>query len=104
MYWQCIVLLFTDKSYSVNIKMNNLYDLYLTYQGKRNIFQEVKEFQKQEYHPRKFQAVMEWLKETIELSNLAYINKVTSNLTMKAESDSVEIKARTRHLECYSYE
>jgi len=86
MYWQCIVLLFTDKSYSVNIKMNNLYDLYLTYQGKRNIFQEVKEFQKQEYHPRKFQAVMEWLKETIELSNLAYINKVTSNLTMKAES------------------
>jgi len=29
--------------YSVN-KMSNLYDLYLAYQGKRNIFQEVKRF------------------------------------------------------------
>jgi len=28
--------------YSVNIKMSNLYDLYLAYQRKRNIFQEVK--------------------------------------------------------------
>ena len=32
--------------YSVNIKMSNLYDLHLVYQGKRNIFQEVKRFQK----------------------------------------------------------
>ena len=30
--------------YSVNIKMSNLYDLYLAYQGKRNIFEEVKRF------------------------------------------------------------
>jgi len=47
---------------------------------------------------------MEWLKNTLELSNLAYKNKVTSNLTMKNESDAVEIKTRTRHLECYIYE
>ena len=32
--------------YSVNIKMSNLYDQYLAYQGKRNIFQVVKRFQK----------------------------------------------------------
>jgi len=37
---------------------NNLYDLYLAYQGKRNIFQEVKEFQKQEFQSQNFQAVM----------------------------------------------
>jgi len=30
--------------------MENLYDLYLAYQGKRNIFQEVNKFQKQDYH------------------------------------------------------
>jgi len=30
--------MFTDKSCSVNIKMNMLYDLYLAYQGKPNIF------------------------------------------------------------------
>jgi len=84
--------------------MSNLYDLYLAYQGKHNIFQEVKGFQKQEYQSRNAQAVMQWRKDTLELSNLAYRNKVTSNLTMKTESDAVQIKARTRHLECYIYE
>jgi len=62
-------------------KMNNLYDLYLTYQGKRNIFREVEEFRKQEFQSRNFQAVMEWLK----LSDLVYKNKVTFNLIMKTE-------------------
>jgi len=46
--------------------MNNLYGLYLAQQGKRNIYEEVKEFQKQECHSQNFQTVMEWLKETIE--------------------------------------
>jgi len=108
MYCPCISNIlyccFTDKSHSVNIKMNNLYDLYLAYQGKRNIFQEVKEFQKQEFHSRNFQAVMEWLRDTVDLSNLAYQNKVTGNLTIETENDAVGIKARTRHLECYIYE
>jgi len=76
----CATLVFY-KSYSVNIKMNILYDLYLACQGRRNIFQEVKEFQKQEFQSRNFQAVMEWLK----LSDLVCKNKVTSNLTMKTE-------------------
>jgi len=31
--------------YSVNIKMNNLHDLYLMYWEERNIFQEVRKFQ-----------------------------------------------------------
>jgi len=84
--------------------MNNLYGIYLVYQGKRNIYQEVMEFQKQEFQSRNFQAVMECLKETIELSNLAYKNKVTANLTIKTENDAVEIKVRTKHLECYIYE
>jgi len=63
------------QSYSVNDKMNNLYDLYLAYKGKRNIFQEVKGFQKQGYQPRNFQAVMKRLKNTVELSNLVYKTK-----------------------------
>jgi len=79
-------LLFTDK-----VIAHDLYDLYLAYQGKRNIFQAVKGFRKQEIQSRNFQAVMEWLKDTVELSNLAYENKVTSNLTMKTENDAVEI-------------
>jgi len=79
---------FVDKAINVN---------------KRNIFQEVKEFQKQEYQSRNFQAVMEWLKETIELSNLGYKNKVTANLKIKTEYDAVEIKAKTGHLKCHVY-
>ena len=76
----------------------------MAYQGKRNIFQEVKEFEKQEYQSRNFQAVMERLRGMVDLSYLAYKTKVTSNLTMKIENDAVETKARTRHLECYIYE
>jgi len=56
----------------VSIKINNVYDLYLTYEGKRNIFQEVEGFQKQEYQSRNFQVEMEWLKDTVESSSLAY--------------------------------
>ena len=85
----------------MNIKMNNLCNLHVVYQGKRNIFQEVEEFRKQEFQSRNFQAAREWLKETIELSNFAYKNKVTADLTMKTEKDAVKIKARTKHLECY---
>ena len=73
-------------------------------QGRRNIYQQVKEFQKQECQSRNFQAIMEWLKETIKLSNLACKNKVTADLTIKTEKDAVKIKARTKHLECYIYE
>jgi len=51
--------------------MRNLCDLHLAYQGKRNIYEEVKEFQKQECHSRNFRVVMQWLKEKVELSNLA---------------------------------
>jgi len=87
----------------MNIRMENLYDLYLTYQGKRNIFQEVKEIQKQDYHSQNFQAVMEGLKDTMDLSSLAYKNKVTAYLTIKTEKDAVEIKAKTGHLNCHIY-
>jgi len=83
--------------------MENLYDLYLAYQGKRNIFQEVKGFQKQDSHSRNFQAVMEWLRDTVDLSKLAYQSKVTSKLTIKTENAAVGIKAKTGHLECYIY-
>ena len=81
-----------------------MYDLYLTYQGKRNIYQEVKEFQKQECQSRNFQAVMEWLKETIKLSALAYKYKVIADLTTETEKDAVNIKAKTKHFKCYIYE
>jgi len=84
--------------------MSNLCDSYMAYQGKRNIFQEVEKFRKQEFQLRNFQAVMEWLKDMVDLSSLAYKNKVTSNLIMKTENDAVEIKDRTRYLECYIYE
>jgi len=30
----------------VNIELNNLYDMYLVYQGKRNIYEEVKKLRK----------------------------------------------------------
>jgi len=35
-----------DKGYSVNIELNNLYDMYLVHQGKRNVCEGVKELRK----------------------------------------------------------
>jgi len=84
--------------------MNNLCDLYLAHQGKRNIFQEVKEFQKQESQSRNFQTIMEWLRNTVELRSITHKNEVTSVWQTEIENNAVEIKARTRHLECYIYE
>jgi len=36
------------KSYNVNIEWNNLYAIHLVYEGKRDIYEEVEEFRKQE--------------------------------------------------------
>jgi len=74
--------------------MEKLHELYLAYQGKRNIFQEVKEFQKQDFHSQNFQAVMEWLRNTVDLSNLAHQNKVTSNLTIKLRKMRLKSKPK----------
>jgi len=46
---------------------------------------------------------MEWRKETTELSSLAHKNKVTADLNIKTEKDTVKIKSRTKYLECYIY-
>jgi len=47
---------------------------------------------------------MEWLKETIKLSNLAHKNKVIADLNTKTERDTVKINAKTKCLEYYIYE
>ena len=47
---------------------------------------------------------MERLRDTVDLSNFAYQNKITSMLTIKTENDAVGIKAKTKHLEYYIYE
>lgn len=95
--------MFRDKKCSVNIKMNYLYDLSSAYQEKRNIFQEVRKFQKQNFNSQNFQDVMEWIREAMELSNLAYQNEVIANLTLKTENDAVEIKVKTGYLTCHLY-
>jgi len=46
---------------------------------------------------------MEWLKEKVDLSNLAYQNKITANLTIRTEKDADEIKVRTWDVRCYIY-
>jgi len=86
--------------------MNNLYDLYFSHLGERNIYGEVKEFRKQECHSENFQTIMTWLKETINLSELAHKNKVVADLNIKTATKAVKIKAKTKHVECciYSWE
>jgi len=47
---------------------------------------------------------MEWLWDIVDLSNFAYQEKVTSNVTIKYGNAAVGIKARTEHLRSYIYE
>jgi len=87
----------------VNIELNNLNNIYLVYEGKRNIYEEVKKYQKRECHSVNFQTIMNWLKETIKLSEVAHRNKVVADLNIKTATKAVKIKAKTKHSECYIY-
>jgi len=71
---------------------------------KRNNFQEAKNFQKSDSDSRNFQAVMEWLRDIVDLSDFAYQYKVNSNLTIKYGNAAAGLKAKTERLACYIYE
>ena len=46
---------------------------------------------------------MNWLKETIKLSNLTYKKEAIAEAKIKNERDAANMKTRTRHVECYVY-
>jgi len=54
--------------------MKNLFDVYVAYLEKRNIFQEVKEFQKNDSDSQSLQSIIEWLWEIVDLSEYACQN------------------------------
>ena len=83
----------------MHCKYQNLFDVYV-----RNIFQEVRNFQKNDSDSRNFQSVMEWLLDMVDLRDFAYQNKVTSNITIKYGNAAVGIKARMEPLKCYIFE
>ena len=92
----CIVVCRT----SAIIKMNSLCELCVAYLEKRNIFQEVKEFQKQDFRSQNFETVMEWLKETVEISNIAHEREIIAHLMLKSDENVLTIVTKTKHLEC----
>jgi len=73
--------------------MNNLCDLYLAYLEKRKIYEKVKEFQKQENHSRNFAIIMDWINETIEISQFASQQAVTACLMLKTDEETLLITA-----------
>jgi len=89
-----VVLLFTGR-----IIMCNLYDLYWAYQGKRNILGKLR-VSKTRVSITKFSTSNGMTKRH---DRIAYRNEVTANLTMKTKNNAIEIKAKTRHLECFIY-
>jgi len=64
----------------------------------RNIFHEARTFQKNDSNSQNFQSVMEWLLDMVDLSDFAYQNRVTWNLTIKYGNAAVGIEALTEHL------
>jgi len=81
--------------------MNNICDLYLAHLEKRNIYEEIQEFRKHEGHSENFQTIMDWLKETMTLSEITQQNKVVTDLNIKTATKAIKIEEKTKNLACY---
>jgi len=84
-------------------KMNNLYDLYLAYLGKRNLYGEVTRFRIQENHSENFEAVMKWLMDLIKLCEATGQSKITTDIYIKTAMKNVKVKANVIREEYHIY-
>jgi len=71
------------------IKMNSLLSLQAAYMNNANIYEDVKNFQKQQHHSESFAQVVEWLQECIEIKCNTRIKEIMSILVLKCNGHNV---------------
>jgi len=74
-----------------------LYDAHIT---KRNIYDDVAQFQKQKYHLNNFAAIMKWLQEAIAMQACEHIAEVITNLKIRVEEETLVIEAEIEEKQC----
>ena len=80
--------------------MNSLISLHVAYVHQKNIYDEVKNFQKQDYHSLNFCKVMEWLQESLEMQQCSHIDEVITTLLMKLPEHCLILKAMITKNKC----
>jgi len=80
--------------------MNSLVKLYGAYLSQKNIYDEVKNFQKQEQDSPNFCQVMEWLQESMELLKHERIDEIETVLNLKTKNERLTLKAEMKDKSC----
>jgi len=74
--------------------------IHAAYMSQRNIYDEVKHFQKQEYHSPNFLKIMEWLQESQAMQKCTHIDEVITRLLLKSDERRLVIEATILSNKC----
>jgi len=80
--------------------MDSLISLYAAYVQRTNIYDEVKNFQKQEHHSPNFCKVMDWLQDSLEMQQCSHIDEVVTTLTMQSPGGRLVLEATITENDC----
>jgi len=70
-------------------KMNSVLSVRQAYEQARNIYDDVKNFQKQEYHSEPFLQVMQWLQECVVMRDFTAVKAVESKFTLQCREHQI---------------
>jgi len=80
--------------------MNNIVELYLAFLMKKNIYNDVKNFTKEDRHSPNFLQVMDWLKEAMEIETSSRIDAVITVLKIKMSDTDLILEAEVKKDSC----
>jgi len=73
--------------------MNSVLSVRQVYEQARNVYDDVKNFQKQGYHSEPFLQVMQWLQECVMLCNFTAMKEVESEFILQCSEHQVVFKS-----------
>jgi len=76
-----------------SIVMNSLLSLHAAYQNQANIYDEVKNFVKQQYHSPNFGKLMEWLQDSMQMQQCTHIDEAITTLMLITEDYNLILEA-----------
>jgi len=93
-HFNCILLC------TENLDMNSLLSLHVAYKNQKNICDDVKNFQKQDYHSPNFGKIMEWLQEALQMQRCSCFEEVNTKLLLRLLNQHLIMEAMITNDEC----
>lgn len=84
----------------IEVTMNNIVELYLAFLTKKNIYDDVKSFRKNERHSSHFLQVIEWLTEAMKIAESSRIDEVITVLKIKMPDTELIWEAEVKKDSC----